>query len=220
VLRLAENGEGAPPALTPWVIRRVHGVDLSRRRADLPRWVEQLERTLHGMSRQAADARQTTREALDHLHRAHGPEPRIATDYLPTTLKVYLDLPDDWADPDDLAKGWRPIDLLREQLAVLERAVDDVHQSALADEAARVLANGTLLRDRFGLGGDLVSDVAEPPPALPEEPRVAAVFRALADGDGDGRVSLPELLHQLAPGDLPPAGGDDHPSPGTTSPVS
>jgi hypothetical protein len=118
-----------------------------------------------------------------------------------------------------------------------------------------VLAKGTLLRDRFGPGVDLVSDVAGPPPALPEEPRVAAVFRALdldrdgylvhsqmrvlmerlgepmsdeaarvflalADGDRDGRISLPELLHQLAPGDRPPAGGDDHPSPGTTSPVS
>jgi len=309
VLRLAEFGRGDPPPLAAWVVRRVHDVDISRRRADLPRWLSQLERTLNGLTQRTADAEAATRSTLTHLHHAHGAAAdadarrlesslaaitaqlegrvpadvrqrveriasmlrralayadggthedtvlRIATDYLPTTVQVYLDLPTDWSDPQDVAGGRRPLDLLREQLAVLERATDEVYQATLANDAARVLANGTFLVDRFGLhetpldqvaaqpGAQPASGAVLPPalpPALPEAARVAAVFRALdtdrdghlvraemralmaylgepmsdeaagiflalADRDGDGRVSEAELISQLAPGDPPPS---------------
>jgi hypothetical protein len=270
ILRLAEaEGPGHPPLLEPWVIRDVHGVVISRRRAPLSRWLAQLERTLHGMTQETGQAEAAAHRLLVSLGAADPTDPlrvdraaisaglvtlverlpdrlpddvratvariadvlrkalpcadgggnaetvtRIATDYLPTTLKVSLELSPDWTDPLGMAGGRHPLDLLREQLAVLEEAAQDAYQAALADDAAAVLANGSFLLDRFNAGDSPLNQVGvplAPPPdptpepaaapepvaALPDAAQVAAVIRAL-DVDRDGYLARSELRALMA----------------------
>jgi hypothetical protein len=71
---------------------------------------------------------------------------RIATDYLPTTLRIFLELPPDWTAP---GPGGSAVDLLRGQLAVLERGVRQIRKAALDADGEQLLAHGAFLADRF-----------------------------------------------------------------------
>ena len=289
LLQLQEaDGGGEPPPLMPLIVRKVHGVVISRRQADPQRWLAQLQRVLTAMSTRTGRTEAATDRMLIALgalgpgagvavgpdavphdlarlaDRLHGRVPadveasvagiaetltralpyaddaqqrwlitRIATDYLPTTLKAYLDLP----------PGEAELAQLREQLAVLAAGADDAYRGALADDAGALLANGTFRRERFASSA-LAAGVpdAGAGPLLPDVEQFTRLFRRVdADGDGvltagelqalmallgepltdqrartllhsmdhdgDGRVTRDELVGYLAPHPPPPTGG-------------
>ena len=77
---------------------------------------------------------------------------RIATDYLPATLRAYLDLPAA-ARERPVADGRLPVDVLRDQVGVLGNAARQAAADAGDPEVAALLANGLFLRDRLGGSG-------------------------------------------------------------------
>src|ERR1700674_1126512 len=75
---------------------------------------------------------------------------RTATDYLPTSLESYLNLPRAYATLHPVQDGKTPKQVLMDQLTLLEtkmgEVADDVHQN----DTDRLLANGRFLEERFG----------------------------------------------------------------------
>jgi hypothetical protein len=75
---------------------------------------------------------------------------RTATDYLPTALESYLNLPRAYATLHPVQDGKTAKQVLLDQLALLEskmsEVADDVHQN----DTDRLLANGRFLEERFG----------------------------------------------------------------------
>lgn len=74
---------------------------------------------------------------------------RTATDYLPSTLNVYLALPRSWAESEPVHGDSTALEELREQLATLRTGADRMLAAALEADADRLLANGYFLRQRF-----------------------------------------------------------------------
>ena len=74
---------------------------------------------------------------------------RLAGDYLPTTLRIYLELPAGWAQAHAGFGGRTALDILREQLDILETGARELHRSAFAGDVDRLLANGSFLAERF-----------------------------------------------------------------------
>jgi hypothetical protein len=77
---------------------------------------------------------------------------RVATDYLPSTLRAYLALPAAVRDRP-LPDGRLPADALREQVGVVERAAAGIAADAGDPAVAALLANGLFLRDRLDGSG-------------------------------------------------------------------
>lgn len=74
---------------------------------------------------------------------------RTAVDYLPSTLRAYLDLPADWARTHRVDGTMTSRDLLREQLDVLQAGAADLFHTVCEQDARQLQANGVFLRDRF-----------------------------------------------------------------------
>lgn len=106
------------------------------------------------------DVVDTVRRICDELLETHARLPagtrgddlvrRLAGDYLPTTLRIYLELPLEWARQHAGFGGRTALDILREQLDILETGARELHRSAFAGDVDRLLANGTFLAERFG----------------------------------------------------------------------
>lgn len=77
---------------------------------------------------------------------------RAATSYLPDTLGAYLALPEQEAGTQLVADGRTAGEVLLAQLALLERAVADVRDAAVARDAAALETNGRFLESRFEAG--------------------------------------------------------------------
>jgi hypothetical protein len=75
-----------------------------------------------------------------------------ATDYLPTAVQAYLDLPRGYADHHVVADGKTPLDLLAEQLDLLSNEIDDIVENINAADSGRLLAHGRFLAEKFGHG--------------------------------------------------------------------
>jgi hypothetical protein len=75
---------------------------------------------------------------------------RTASEYLPTALESYLNLPRAYATLHPVQDGKTPKQVLMDQLTLLEskmsEVADDVHQN----DTDRLLANGRFLEERFG----------------------------------------------------------------------
>lgn len=87
---------------------------------------------------------------------------QAASDYLPETLRSYLNLSD--ADRQRLrAQGMTPEGLLSEQLQLIAEGVREAlsHDHARAD---RLLTQGRFLRERFGGGERLMPELKEAEP--------------------------------------------------------
>lgn len=75
---------------------------------------------------------------------------RTATDYLPTTLKLYLSLPGTYATQHQVQDGKTSKQLLLEQLGILETKMNEVAEDVQRNDADRLLTNGRFLEERFG----------------------------------------------------------------------
>ena len=85
------------------------------------------------------------------------------TDYLPSTLQAYLNLPRAYATVHRFSDGRTAAQVLIDQLTLLDKKLGDVADAVNKNDADALLANGRFLEDRFG-GSDLkVPSEASPP---------------------------------------------------------
>ena len=75
---------------------------------------------------------------------------RTATDYLPTSLQAYLNLPRAYATLHAVQNGKTPKQILLDQLTLLESKMNEVADDVLRNDSDRLLANGRFLEERFG----------------------------------------------------------------------
>lgn len=75
---------------------------------------------------------------------------RTATDYLPTALESYLNLPKAYATLHPVQNGKTPKQLLIDQLTLLESKMTEVADDVHRNDTDRLLANGRFLEERFG----------------------------------------------------------------------
>jgi hypothetical protein len=75
---------------------------------------------------------------------------RTATDYLPTSLRAYLNLPRAYATLHQVQDGKTPKQILLDQLTLLEAKMDEVADNIHRNDSDRLLANGRFLAEKFG----------------------------------------------------------------------
>jgi hypothetical protein len=75
---------------------------------------------------------------------------RTATDYLPTALESYLNLPRAYATLHPVQDGKTPKQVLLDQLTLLESKMNEVADDVHRNDTDRLLANGRFLEERFG----------------------------------------------------------------------
>jgi hypothetical protein len=74
---------------------------------------------------------------------------RTATDYLPTSLESYLNLPRAYATLHPVQDGKTPKQVLMDQLTLLESKMTEVADDVHRNDTDRLLANGRFLEERF-----------------------------------------------------------------------
>ena len=77
---------------------------------------------------------------------------QCATDYLPSSLQAYLELPRNYADRHVVADGKTPRALLADQLAVLQKEIDEIADAVNRADTDKLIANGRFLAEKFGRG--------------------------------------------------------------------
>jgi len=75
---------------------------------------------------------------------------RTATDYLPTALESYLNLPRAYATLHPVQDGKTAKQVLMDQLTLLESKMTEVADDVHRNDTDRLLANGRFLEERFG----------------------------------------------------------------------
>jgi len=75
---------------------------------------------------------------------------RTARDYLPTTLRMYLALPPDYATTRVLQDGKTSLDVLRDQLELLDGQMAEIADAVHKRDSDQLLAQGRFLEERFG----------------------------------------------------------------------
>jgi hypothetical protein len=101
---------------------------------------------------------------------------RTATDYLPTTVHSYLDLPRDYAETHQIegTGGKTAHQLVSEQLDVLASQMNDVVDAANRGDVDALLSQGRFLDEKFGkqglsIEGPSQSGAAQQPAAQPTQ---------------------------------------------------
>ena len=90
---------------------------------------------------------------------------QCATDYLPTALQSYLDLPRAYADHHVVADGKTPLALLSDQLDVLGKQIDEIADAVHRADTDKLIANGRFLAEKFGHGALDIDGLAPGPGA-------------------------------------------------------
>src|ERR1700686_1877928 len=75
---------------------------------------------------------------------------RTATNYLPTALQAYLNLPKAYAIRHEGENGKTAKDILVDQLTPLENKMNEVAEDVNRNSSDRLLAHGRFLEERFG----------------------------------------------------------------------
>jgi hypothetical protein len=75
---------------------------------------------------------------------------KTASDYLPSTLQAYLNLPRAYATVHRLDDGRTAAQVLMDQLTLLDTKMDEVADAVNKNDTDALLANGRFLEDRFG----------------------------------------------------------------------
>ena len=99
---------------------------------------------------------QTLQSILPKISRL-GPASRDAfvvhntiTDYLPSTLQAYLNLPRAYATLHRMSDGRTAAQVVLDQLTLLDTKLDEVADAVNKNDTDALLANGRFLEDRFG----------------------------------------------------------------------
>ncbi len=79
---------------------------------------------------------------------------KTATDYLPTALQTYLDLPRHFADRRVVVDGKTPLVLLIEQLDLLITKMDEIAEAVNRADSDKLIAHGRFLDEKFGKDGN------------------------------------------------------------------
>jgi hypothetical protein len=77
---------------------------------------------------------------------------QCATDYLPSALQAYLDLPRNYAENHIVSDGKTPHGLLNDQLRVLQKQIDEISDAVNRADTDKLVANGRFLAEKFGKG--------------------------------------------------------------------
>jgi hypothetical protein len=75
---------------------------------------------------------------------------RTAREYLPTTVRIYLALPPDYATTRVVQDGKTSLDILRDQLELLDAQMAEIADAVHQRDSDRLLAQGRFLEERFG----------------------------------------------------------------------
>jgi hypothetical protein len=75
---------------------------------------------------------------------------KTASDYLPSTLQAYLNLPRTYATLHRMADGRTASQVLMDQLTLLDGKLEEVADAVNKNDTDALLANGRFLEDRFG----------------------------------------------------------------------
>jgi hypothetical protein len=75
---------------------------------------------------------------------------RTATDYLPSALQAYLNLPRAYAALHKMPNGKTADDVLIDQLTLLSTKMDEVADAVHKKDSDALLANGRFLQEKFG----------------------------------------------------------------------
>jgi len=75
---------------------------------------------------------------------------RTARDYLPTTVRMYLALPTDYATTRVVQDGKTSLQVLRDQLDLLDAQMAEIADAVHQRDSDRLLAQGRFLEERFG----------------------------------------------------------------------
>jgi hypothetical protein len=75
---------------------------------------------------------------------------KTATDYLPSTLQAYLNLPRAYATVHRMDDGRTAAQVLLDQLTLLDSKMTEVADAVNKNDTDALLANGRFLADRFG----------------------------------------------------------------------
>lgn len=75
---------------------------------------------------------------------------RTATDYLPTTVRMYVALPTAYATTHVVQDGKTPLAVLQDQLDLLDSQMAEIGDAVNQRDTDRLLAQGRFLEERFG----------------------------------------------------------------------
>jgi hypothetical protein len=75
---------------------------------------------------------------------------RTATDYLPSALQAYLNLPRAYATLHKMPNGKTADQVLGDQLTLLSSKMDEVADAVHKKDSDALLANGRFLEEKFG----------------------------------------------------------------------
>lgn len=75
---------------------------------------------------------------------------KTITDYLPSTLQAYLNLPRAFATLHRMSNGRTAAQVVLDQLTLLDRKLEEVADAVNKNDTDALLANGRFLEDRFG----------------------------------------------------------------------
>jgi len=93
---------------------------------------------------------------------------KTATDYLPSTVEAYLDLPRSYANDKVLAGGKTARKLVCEQLDILIEQMDEVSDAVNRADTDKLVANGRFLAEKFATSPlDLAKPSGATPTSLP-----------------------------------------------------
>jgi hypothetical protein len=77
---------------------------------------------------------------------------KTATDYLPSIVQGYLDLPRTYADTKVVSEGKTAHQLVKDQLDLLYQQLDEVSDAVNRSDTDKLVANGRFLAEKFGKG--------------------------------------------------------------------
>jgi len=75
---------------------------------------------------------------------------RTATDYLPTSVRMYVALPPAYATTHVVQDGKTPLQVLQDQLDLLDAQMAEIGDAVNQRDSDRLLAQGRFLEERFG----------------------------------------------------------------------
>lgn len=78
---------------------------------------------------------------------------RTATDYLPTALEAYVNLPRGYATKHPIRGGRTAHEVLVEQLTLLRTQMEEIAVAVNRNDTDKLLAHGRFLEERFGVKG-------------------------------------------------------------------